>query len=161
MQVKVKSLSTLKRWNYKDREIYHNSKKFFKIVGIKIKTNFFKNNWNIPSIDVKENIDIITWNCEFFPTAGDKTIEALSEAVTDLSPDIIAFQEIKNRGWFGKLMELLPDYNYVISQQSSFMDQAFIYKKKDFTLVNRLEIFAENDYNFAGRPPLKVDLVYK
>ena len=58
-------------------------------------------------------------------------------------------------------MELLPDYNYVISQQSSFMDQAFIYKKKDFTLVNRLEIFAENDYNFAGRPPLKVDLVYK
>ena len=58
-------------------------------------------------------------------------------------------------------MELLPDYHYVISQQSSFMDQAFIYKKKDFTLVNRLEIFAENDYNFAGRPPLKVDLVYK
>ena len=58
-------------------------------------------------------------------------------------------------------MEFLPDYHYVISQQSSFMDQAVIYKKKDFILVNRLEIFAENDYNFAGRPPLKVDLVYK
>jgi len=123
--------------------------------------NSIKNNWNIPSVDIKENIDIITWNCEFFPTAGDSTIEALSEAVVDLSADIIAFQEIKNRGWFGKLMELLPDYHYIISQQSSFMDQAFIYKKKDFTLVNRLEIFAENDYNFAGRPPLKIDLIYK
>ena len=120
-----------------------------------------KNNWNIPSIDIKENIDIITWNCEFFPTANDSTIESLSEAVIDLSADIIAFQEIKNRGWFGKLMKLLPDYDYVISQQSSFMDQAIIYKKKDFTLVNRLEIFAENDYNFAGRPPLKVDFLYR
>ena len=119
------------------------------------------NNWDIPSIDIKENLDIITWNCEFFPTAGDSTIEALSEAVLDLNADIIAFQEIKNRGWFGKLMRLLPDYNYVISQQSSFMDQAIIYKKRDFILSNRLEIFAENDYNFAGRPPLKVDFVYK
>ena len=119
------------------------------------------NNWDIPSINIEENLDIITWNCEFFPTAGDSTIEALSEAVLDLDADIIAFQEIKNRGWFGKLMERLPDYNYVISQQSSFMDQAFIYKKRDFVLSNRLEIFAENDYNFAGRPPLKVDFIDK
>ena len=119
------------------------------------------NDWNIPSIDIENNIDIITWNCEFFPTAKDSTIESLSEAITDLSPDIIAFQEIKNRGWFGKLMKLLPEYDYIISQQSSFMDQAFIYKKNDFYLANKLEIFAENDYNFAGRPPLKVDFIYK
>ncbi len=120
-----------------------------------------ENNWDIPSIDIEENIDIITWNCEFFPTANDSTIDALSEAIIDLSADIIAFQEIKNRGWFGKLMNLLPDYHYIISQQSSFMDQAIIYKKNDFSLVNRLEIFAENDYNFAGRPPLKADFLYK
>ena len=119
------------------------------------------NDWNIPSIDIENNIDIITWNCEFFPTAKDSTIESLSEAITDLSPDIIAFQEIKNRGWFGKLMKLLPEYDYIISQQSSFMDQAFIYKKNDFYLANKLEIFAENDYNFAGRPPLKIDFIYK
>ena len=119
------------------------------------------NDWNIPSIDIENNIDIITWNCEFFPTAKDSTIESLSEAIADLSPDIIAFQEIKNRGWFGKLMKLLPEYDYIISQQSSFMDQAFIYKKNDFYLANKLEIFAENDYNFAGRPPLKVDFIYK
>ena len=120
-----------------------------------------ENNWDIPSIDIKENIDVITWNCEFFPTANDSTIDALSEAIIDLSADIIAFQEIKNRGWFGKLMNLLPDYHYIISQQSSFMDQAIIYKKNDFSLVNRLEVFAENDYNFAGRPPLKADFLHK
>ena len=40
------------------------------------------------------------------------------------------------------------------------MDQAFIYKKELFNLVNTRELFAENDYNFAGRPPLNCDFVY-
>ena len=115
--------------------------------------------WSIPNINKKGNLDIITWNCEFFPTANDSTIKALSEAISDFDADIIAFQEIKNRGWFGKLMELLPQYYYIISQQSSFMDQAIIYKKNDFNLVNRIEVFSENDYNFAGRPPLKADFI--
>ena len=117
--------------------------------------------WDIPSININENLDIITWNCEFFPTADDSTIQALSEAIDDLDSDIIAFQEIKNRGWFSQLMNFLPEYNYIISQQSSFMDQAIIYKKDDFRLVNRVELFSENDYNFAGRPPLKADFVYE
>jgi len=119
-----------------------------------------KNNWDIPNLNIKENLDIITWNCEFFPTANDSTIDALSEAINDLDSDIIAFQEIKNRGWFSQLMTLIPKYDYIISQQSSFMDQAIIYKKDDFRLVNRLELFSENDYNFAGRPPLKADFTY-
>ena len=117
--------------------------------------------WDIPSINIDENLDIVTWNCEFFPIAGDSTIKALSEALDDLDSDIVAFQEIKNRGWFSQLMDFLPQYAYIISQQSSFMDQAIIYKKTDFRLVNRVELFSENDYNFAGRPPLKVDFVYK
>ena len=40
------------------------------------------------------------------------------------------------------------------------MDQAIIYKWNSFELVNRMELFAENDYNFAGRPPLKCDFIY-
>ena len=128
------------------------------------KNNFnieYKNNWDIPSFDRDKNLDIITWNCEFFPTAGDSTIDALSEAVLDLDVDIIAFQEIKNRGWFSKLMKKIPNYDFIISEQSSFMDQAIIYKKEDFVYVSHLELFAENDYNFAGRPPLQVNLIHK
>ena len=119
-----------------------------------------QNNWEVPSYDIKDNLDIITWNCEFFPTADDSTINALSEIVMDLNVDIIAFQEIKNRGWFSKLVNKIPDYGYIISEQSSFMDQAIIYKKDDFTFVSHLELFAENDYNFAGRPPLQVNFVH-
>ena len=117
-------------------------------------------NWNVPNINT-DGIDLITWNCEFFPTAGDSTIDALSEIVIDLNPDIIAFQEIKQRGWFDKLMQKLPTYDFVISQQSSFMDQAIIFKSESFKFIKRTEIYAENDYNFAGRPPIQCDLIYK
>ena len=129
--------------------------------GLKYQSNNINDNWEFPNLNKEENIDIITWNCEFFPTANDSTIESLSEAIYDFNVDIIAFQEIKNRGWFSKLMKLLPEYDFIISQQSSFMDQAIIYKKNDFVLVGRVELFAEKDYNFAGRPPLKIDLIHK
>jgi len=119
------------------------------------------NDWDVPNLNLDQNFEIITWNCEFFPTADEQTIKALSEIIQDMDVDMIAFQEIKKRSWFSKLMQYLPDYDFVISQQSSFMDQAIIYKKKDFILVNRIELFSENDYNFAGRPPLKVDFIHK
>ena len=57
-------------------------------------------------------------------------------------------------------MTHLPDYDFIISQQSSFMDQAIIYKKNLFDLVDRKELFAENDYFFAGRPPLPVSYTH-
>tara|TARA_Y100001970_G_scaffold162665_3_gene198835 strand:+ start:408 stop:2261 length:1854 start_codon:yes stop_codon:yes gene_type:complete len=116
------------------------------------------NNWDVPSINTENGIEIITWNCEFFPTANDSTINALSEIITDLDSDIIAFQEIRKAGWFEKLMQKLPAYGYVLSIQSSFMDLAIIYKKDIFNFVSHTELFADNDYNFAGRPPLKLDL---
>ena len=35
-------LSKLEKWVFNKKEIYHESKKFFKIVGIKINSNFYK-----------------------------------------------------------------------------------------------------------------------
>ena len=119
-----------------------------------------KNDWDVPSFSLK-NHNILTWNCEFFPTANDSTILAMIEVINDMQVDIIAFQEIKQRGWFYKLMKSLPDYGFVISKQSSFMDQALIYKKDSYSLVKTTELFAESDYNFAGRPPLQCDLFSK
>ena len=116
------------------------------------------NYWDFPVLGSDDKFDIITWNCEFFPTADDKTISALSEAIQDMDVDIIAFQEIKKVGWFGLLMEKLPSYDFVVSKHSSFMDQAIIYKKNQFKFIRQVEPFSDNDYNFAGRPPLRLDL---
>jgi len=117
--------------------------------------------WDFPYLDTDENIEIITWNCEFFPHANDSTILALAEAVSDMDVDIIAFQELRRVGWFSKLMTYLPEYNYIVSEQASFMDLAIIFKSDLFEFVRQYEPFSEDDYNFAGRPPLQVDLLIK
>ena len=41
------------------------------------------------------------------------------------------------------------------------MDLAIIYKNEIYELVRQIEPFSENDYNFAGRPPLQADLIIK
>ena len=118
-----------------------------------------RNDWEIPNLNNDDSIEIITWNVEFFPQANDSTILALAEAVLDLNADIIAFQELRRTGWFSKLMAYLPEYDFIVSQQASFMDLAIIYKNNMFEMVRQIEPFAENDYNFAGRPPLQADFI--
>ena len=119
------------------------------------------NQWNFPEFNTEETIEVVTWNCEFFPVANDSTILALAEAVSDMNFDVIAFQELKRVGWFSKLMAYLPQYDYVVSEQASFMDLAIVFKSDLFEFQRQIEPFADNDYNFAGRPPLQVDMILK
>ena len=52
-------LSKLSKWVYSKKEIYHKSKKFFKIAGVRIQSNFYnKKNWDQPII-VQNEIGIL------------------------------------------------------------------------------------------------------
>jgi len=53
--VKKKKISELKKWIITNNEVYHNSRKFFRILGIEVKSNFYKNkNWDQPVIHQNE-----------------------------------------------------------------------------------------------------------
>ena len=57
--VKKINLSQLSKWIYGKKEIYHKSKKFFKIIGIRIQSNFYnKKKWDQPII-VQNEIGIL------------------------------------------------------------------------------------------------------
>jgi len=118
------------------------------------------NNFEIPVLGNEKSLDVMTWNLEWFPTAGDTTIEYVSEVLHDLNLDIIGLQEIKKMGWFGKLMDLIPEYGFVLSQQSSFMHQAILYRKSILSVIDYHEPFAMDDYFYAGRPPLLVNFAF-
>ena len=102
----------------------------------------------------------MTWNLERFPLKGDTTMKAVAEIIQDLNVDIIGVQEVIKIGAFSEMMSWLPNYDFVISKQSSFLEQAIIYKKNMFTVLAQDEPFAMDDYYFAGRPPLVVDFLY-
>ena len=58
IQVKVKKLKSLINWNFNNQLIYHYSRKFFKIVGIEVKSNLEGKNWDQPII-VQNEIGIL------------------------------------------------------------------------------------------------------
>ena len=57
--IKKKDLVNLNNWIFNKKEIFHKSKKFFKIVGLKIQSNFYKKkDWDQPII-VQNEIGIL------------------------------------------------------------------------------------------------------
>ena len=50
IKVKIVDIANIKSWIINENQIFHKSNKFFKIIGIKVKTNFYKKNWDQPII---------------------------------------------------------------------------------------------------------------
>ena len=117
-------------------------------------------NYSVPSLGKENSLDIMTWNMERFPLKGSNTMKAVAEIIQDLDVDIIGVQEVMKIGDFAEMMSWIPEYDFVLSRQSSFLEQAIIYKKNMFTVLGQDEPFAFDDYYFAGRPPLVVDFLY-
>ena len=124
-------------------------------------TELDANQFQVPSYGRDGSIEAVTWNMEWFPKANDTTLQAVAELMLDIGADIYSVQEIGKINEFSKLMSYLPGYNFEITRQSSFFDQAIIYNTEFLTPLWRDEPFADSDYNFAGRPPLKVDFIWK
>ncbi len=54
IKIKITKISELDKWKLDDKKLYHLSKRFFKIIGINIKTNFFTKGWDQPIIKQNE-----------------------------------------------------------------------------------------------------------
>lgn len=117
--------------------------------------------YNIPGFNHWDALEAVTWNMEHFPKAGDTTVNNVSEVMNAMGADIFAVQEIGSIEAFTRLLQSLPQYGYILTQQSSYYDQAIIYRRDVLTPLGSLEPFAENDYNFAGRPPLRGDFIWR
>ncbi len=116
--------------------------------------------FDVPNYGKDDHLEVATWNMEWFPKANDSTITAVAEIMQKINADIYAVQEIGSLQKFAEMMELLPAYDFQVTRQSSFFDQAIIYKKGVLTFVGREEPFSDADYNFAGRPPLRADFIW-
>ena len=53
--IKRKNLNKLENWIISDKEIYHKTKKFFQIIGIRVLSNFNKKHWDQPIMVQNEN----------------------------------------------------------------------------------------------------------
>ena len=58
LNINIVSLNALPNWKYTKKNIHHISNRFFKIVGLKVLSNFYKKNWEQPII-IQNEIGIL------------------------------------------------------------------------------------------------------
>ena len=114
----------------------------------------------IPSIDNDASISIVSWNIENFPQRGNQTTDRVGLIMDSLDADFYCLQEIQDKGALEDIVDQLDQYSVIISDETSFMHLAIVYKQDHFLPVYSESLFANDDYNFASRPPLLVSFMY-
>ncbi|NQV41694.1 MAG: hypothetical protein HQ506_05000 [Candidatus Marinimicrobia bacterium] len=115
----------------------------------------------VPSIDSDATISIVTWNIENFPQQGTRTTDRVELILDSLNADFYCLQEIQDKGALEDIVDQLDQYSVIISDETSFMHLAIVYKQDSFLPIFTENIYASNDYNFASRPPLLVSFLYE
>jgi len=115
----------------------------------------------IPSIDSDATISIVTWNIEHFPQLASRTTGRVELIMDSLNADFYCLQEIQDKQALEDIVDQLDQYSVVISDRTSFMHLAIVYKHDSFLPVYTESLFANDDYNFASRPPFLVSFLYE
>ena len=132
------NLSELSKWIYGKREIYHISKKFFKIAGIRIQSNFYnKKNWDQPII-VQNEIGIlgIIKNIKTNKYLLQAKVEPGNINKIQISPTVQATRSNYSRIHGGKTIPFLKFFKKKNKNFSLQSEQAFrYYNKKNSNIV--------------------------
>ena len=115
--------------------------------------NSTQNLWNIPIENNWNNVEVMSWNIKNFPITNN-TIDYVTEIITDLLPDIIAFQEINDGSAFNSLSNNIPAYEFI----SSGSGLAFAVRTDVIEIVSWTTIFSQYGYEFAWRYPMLIEL---
>ena len=122
IQVKDKKLKNLNNWNFNNQLIYHCSKKFFKIIGIEVKSNLDGKNWDQPII-VQNELGILGIIKD---KITDKyllqaKVEPGNKNKLQLSPTVQATKSNYQRVHGGKT---IPFLKFFLSKKKSFISQS-------------------------------------
>ena len=118
-------------------------------IGVAPAQNF----WNIPTENQWDEIEVMTWNIKNFPISGN-TIDYVNEIITDILPDVIAFQEINDGSAFNTLANSIPAYEFI----SSGSGLALAARSDVVEITSWSTLFPGAGYEFAWRYPLLVKL---
>ena len=132
------NLSKLDKWIYNNKEIYHKSKKFFKIAGLRIQSNFYnKKSWDQPII-VQNEIGIlgIVKNIKTNKYLLQAKVEPGNINKIQISPTVQATRSNYSRVHGGKIIPYLKYFKRRNKNFSLQSEQAFrYYNKKNSNII--------------------------
>lgn len=147
---KIKYLKDLKYWLINDNLIHHSSGKFFKIVGIDVKSNTRGKNWDQPIIVQKESgiLGIIKDKFQNRYLLQAK-VEPGNKNKLQLSPTVQATKSNYKRVHGGKK---IPYLNFFLKNKNNFISQSeqgyrYLYKSNyNSLLITKKNIKVLNNY---------------
>ena len=105
-------------------------------------------------------LDIMTWNIETFPKAGQNTMDSVRKIVEALDMDIIGVQEINDTNAFKAMVLTINGYSG-FAKLNYIVGLGFIYKTSSIQINSIYEIFTAPQYwNNFPRAPIVMDMNY-
>jgi len=118
----------------------------------------FSQNLNSLSFGSDNALDIMTWNLETFPKAGQNTMDSISKIVLALDMDVIAVQEINDTSAFSNMMSGINGYDG-FARLNYLVGLGFIYKTATVQINDLYEIYTAPQYwNNFPRAPIVMDM---
>tara|TARA_Y100001958_G_C21184631_1_gene513913 strand:- start:42 stop:1310 length:1269 start_codon:yes stop_codon:yes gene_type:complete len=164
INIKVKNLDKLINWHKNEKHIAHNSKKFFKIIAIDVKSNMTVKNWDQPII-IQNEMGILGILKDSIKNKYllQAKVEPGNKNKLQLSPTVQATKSNYQRVHGGKK---IPYLNYFLKNNNNFVAQyeqgyRYLYKSNYNSLVNvKKKIKVLNNYFWLNRSDIK-ELVKK
>ena len=164
INIKIKKLSKLINWHKNKKCIAHNSKKFFKIIAIDVKSNLIGKNWDQPII-VQNEMGIlgILKNSKKNKYLLQAKVEPGNKNKLQLSPTVQATKSNYQRVHGGKK---IPYLNYFLKNSKNFIAQSeqgyrYLYKSNYNSLINiKKKVQVLNNYFWLNKTDIK-ELVKK
>ncbi|MCP4546378.1 MAG: T9SS type A sorting domain-containing protein [bacterium] len=105
--------------------------------------------------------EVATWNIEWFPKAGQTTVDYVSQIIEALDVDLIAMQELDDTDAFDQMMDGLADHvGYY--ESGWFAGLAYIYNPDAIVINDIYEIYTtEPSWNTFPRSPMVMDLSFE
>jgi len=104
------------------------------------------------------DLDIMTWNIEWFPKNGQVTIDYVGQIIEALDIDVLAIQEVDDISSFNQVVNGLDDYNGYL-ESSWFAGLAYIYNTQTVEINNIYEIYTSSPYwSPFPRSPMVMDM---
>lgn len=117
--------------------------------------------FQLPAEGNENTLEIATWNLKNFPEHGKSSIEYISTIIKQLDIDIYAIQEIENVYYFNQLVNELPEYKGLYSDDKynsgEYQKTGIIYKKNIVSIQSKEMLFTDNTYAFP-RPPMLLNI---
>ena len=106
----------------------------------------------------ENDLDIITWNIEWFPKNDQITINYVTQIIEALDVDIIAMQELSDTILFNQMLNSLPEFQ-AYYESSWFAGLAYIYKLETIEINEIYEIYTSYPYwSPFPRSPMVMDM---